>query len=175
MRILNTLHDHVQTPTGGGPISRMWQAIQQLGWKWPSTGILRDDWGTPLHWLHMPQGLFLHMLRASQRRNFLRKIPKTRHDLGTLPDVPQGVDMYACTWTYRTKGKARCTQWEKGLLCNYLCGGDHTQQRMSRAKLSSDPSPLCRWCNLAEGTQEHTVWRCPLLGPAARSARPHDQ
>ena len=105
--------------------------------------------------------MLLHMLRASQRRSFLRRIRTTRHDLGAVSSVPQGLDYYANTWLHRTKGRAKCTAWQAGLLINYLCGGDHTQQRRSRSSTSGDPSPLCRYCDQEEETQEHTVWSCP--------------
>ena len=41
-----------------------------------------------------------------------------------------------------------------------MAGGDHTLQRMSRAKYSSDLSPLCRFCDEEEETQEHIAWKC---------------
>ena len=62
-----------------------------------------DDWGCPISWLRLPQGAFLHMLRASQRRAFLRKIKPKRHDLGYLASVRQGLDLHATTWLARTK------------------------------------------------------------------------
>ena len=109
--------------------------------------------------------MLLHMLRASQRRSFLRRIRTTRHDLGAVSRVPQGLDYFATTWLQRTKGRAKCNAWQLGLLVNYLCGGDHTQQRRSRSDTSGDPSPLCRYCDREEETQEHTVWRCPCWAP----------
>ena len=121
-----------------------------------------DDCGCQLQWLHMPQSALLHMLRASQRRAFLRKIKPKRHDLGFLARVRQGVDMFASTWLARTKGVARCTAWQLGLLYNYMAGGDHTQQRRARAgpDVTADTDPLCRYCNEEEETQEHTVRHC---------------
>ena len=89
-------------------------------WTWPTFGIMHDDWGCPILWLNMPQGAFLHMLRASQRRAFLRKIKPKRHDLGFLASVRQGLDLFASTWLARTKGAAKCTAWQLGLLLNYL-------------------------------------------------------
>ena len=41
-----------------------------------------------------------------------------------------------------------------------LAGALHTQQRLSRAEVSADPSPLCLYCCQEEETQEH-VMECP--------------
>ena len=119
-----------------------------------------DDWGCPISWLRLPQNALLHMLRASQRRAFLRKIKPKRHDLGFLSSVRQGLDLFASTWLARTKGAAKCTAWQLSLLLNYMAGGDHTQQRRSRSNTSADPSPLCRYCDEEEETQEHTIRDC---------------
>ena len=109
------------------------------------------------------------MLRASQRRAFLRKIQPKRNDLGFLASVRQGLDMHATTWLARTEGAAKCAARQLGLLFNYLTGGDHTQQRMSRANLAADTSPLCRYCDSEEETQEHIVWSCPCWAHERRS------
>ena len=112
-----------QSPHGGGPVSWLFQTLQQLHWHWPSPGILQDDWGTTLHWLSDPPGCFGHMLRASQRLAFLRKKNNpNRHDLGFLATVCQGVDTFATTWLSRTKGALKRTAWEICLLANYTAG-----------------------------------------------------
>ena len=153
-------HDRAQEFQGGRPIARVWQPVAQLEWKWPAYGTMLDDWGTPLSWLNLPVGMITAMLRASQRRFFLRRIPATRHDLGAVAAARQGIDYSASTWLQRTKGRARCTAWQFGLLCNYL-GGYRAQQRRARAGTSADPSPLCRWRDEEEETQKHTIWWCP--------------
>ena len=150
---------------GGGPVGWLWQTVPQLDWRWPSFATMLDDWGTRLLWLDEPQGMLQHMLRASQRRSLLRRIRTTRNDLGSIAAVKQGIDYYATTWLQRTQGRAKCNAWQLGSLVNYLCGGDHTQQRRSRSTTSADPSPLCRYCSREEETQEHTIWRCPCWQP----------
>ena len=60
--------------------------LHQLSWTWPSFEVLRDDWGTPIRWLTLPQGAFMHMLRASQKRAFLRKLNPRRQDLFLAED-----------------------------------------------------------------------------------------
>ena len=128
------LRYRVQTLHGGGPVGRLFQVLDQLRWTWPSFRTVLDDWGTPIPWLSLPQGAFMHLVRASQKRAFLWKIPATRHDLGHLRQVPQGLDMFATTWKARAQGAAKCTPWQLGLLHNYLAGGDHTQQRKSEGQ-----------------------------------------
>ena len=43
----------------------------------------------------------------------------------------------------------------------FLCGGTHTQQRISHADLAANPSPLCPHCGLEEETQAHIGIDCP--------------
>ena len=162
------LRDHVQHQHGGGPIGRLVQTLSQLNWSWPSFGVLLDDWGTRISWLRVPQGCLLHMLRASQRRAFLRKIQPSRYDLGHLPLVKQGVDMFATTWLARTRGARKLCAWKLGLLYNYITGGDHTQIRCVKAGITADPSPMCRYCDTEMEGQEHTIWRCPCWAEQRR-------
>ena len=65
----------------------------------------------------------------------------------------------------RTKGSLKLTKWKLGLLIHFITGGDHTQQRLHRAKCTADESPICRYCDQAEETQEHIVWFCPCWAP----------
>ena len=69
--------------------------------------------------------------------------------------------MFACAWLACAEGAAKCTTWQLGLLNNYLTGGDHAQQRTSRADIAADPDPKCRYCDQEEETQEHAIWICP--------------
>jgi hypothetical protein len=167
-RLIADLRHSAQAVHGGGPVARLFQTLQQLDWRWPDTGTLLDDWGTKISWLNVPPGCFGHMLRCTQRRSFIRRIPKTRHDLGFLSTLRQGIDTFACAWLMRTKGTMKLTKWKLGLLINYLTGGDHTQQRLHRAECTADDSPICRYCDEAEETQEHIMWYCPCWAPQRR-------
>ena len=72
------LREAAQSLLGGGPVGRLFQALDQLQWTWPALGTLRDDWGSTLNWLSEPAGAITHMLRAPQRRPFLRRMPPAR-------------------------------------------------------------------------------------------------
>ena len=67
----------VQTPRGGGPVGRPWQAVRQLDWHWPSFGVLQDGRGTSPNLISMLAGSLARALRASQDR------------LGRVPDCSQ--------------------------------------------------------------------------------------
>ena len=42
------------------------------------------------------------------------------------------------------------------------------QQRLHRAECTADDSPICRYCDAAEETQEHIMWYCSCWAPQRR-------
>ena len=144
-----------------GPVHRFNDLLDQLRWTWPSPDLIYDDQGIRLPWLDLPRTTMMHYLRAAQRRAFLRRVPSTRHDLGAI-DHDHGLDDYANRWLLTSKSqKFALNPWRRGLLRTFMAGGGHTQQRLSRADISKDPSPKCRFCDQAEETQAHILLECP--------------
>ena len=118
-RLIADLRYSAQAVHGGGPVARLFQTLHQLDWRWTDTGTLLDDLGTKISWLNIPPGCFGHILRCSQRRSLIRRIPKTRHDLGFLSTLRQGIDTFACAWLMRTKGTMKLTKCKLGLLIRH--------------------------------------------------------
>ena len=110
----------------------------------------------------LPKRCYLyHEIRMSQRRWFQKQKPATRSDLGMLATTPHHLDAYDNTWLPRTKKQRfRLGKKSRSYLVSFLCGGTHTRQRLSRAKLSEDPSQICRFRSEAEETQEHMIRYC---------------
>ena len=74
--------------------------------------------------------------------------------------------MFASTWLARTKGAARCTAWQLGLLYKYLSRGDQTQQRLARAceTVTADTDPLVSVLQREGGNARAHSPRLPVLG-----------
>jgi hypothetical protein len=140
----------------------MWDTMRETGWQWTSPTTFLTDINECIDVSVTPLPQILHMLRATQKRRIIKAIPPKRNDLGHLAEAGT-IDMQATAAVWRSKGKgALSSRFDRALLAGFISGSLHTQQRMSRAGLAADPSPLCVYCNgLEEETQEHILLHCP--------------
>eukprot|EP00969_Alexandrium_andersonii_P144446 6387716-Alexandrium_andersonii.AAC.1 len=133
----------------------MWQTCNELHWQWPELGRLITEDGIEVRVFEDSRRWIMHLLRQSQRRLLLRRVPPSRHDAGDIREYPGGVDYGDSRGLLRAKGRGALSECDRGFLANALAGGVHTQQRMHRARLSDRDSPLCPRCGNGEETAEH--------------------
>ena len=78
-RLLQDLHQvWVASAPGGrdvpGPVARMRQSVEQLGWRWEEFQYFEMSRGHRLNWQRADPGWFMHCLRAAQRQWLLQQV-----------------------------------------------------------------------------------------------------
>eukprot|EP00660_Eupelagonema_oceanica_P019398 gene19398-biopygen2095 len=158
--------DHVP-----GPLGRVQQCCEWLGWRWVEPCTFRDADGTVLRCLDISEERLMHRVREASRRRLLQEVAARRSN--DFDGVQEGIDRLATMALYSLR---RTSSYERAFLRSALIGAQLWSTAEFWARSVKDDAEralrgVCTFCSTPEyegrphagevETLEHLYWQCP--------------